>query len=58
MQSGRGVGGHYSNPPFGITDIVFADGWHATEVPSLIVNMHAGNQSQSLRSLLEKSLIQ
>jgi hypothetical protein len=58
MQSEREVHGHYSNPPFGITDIVFPDGWHGTEIPSLIVNMDVGNQSQSLRSLLEKSLIQ
>ena len=42
MQSKREVSGHHSNP-----DIVFPDGWHGTEIPSLIgliVNMHPGTR--------------
>ena len=27
----KDVSGHYSNPQFGITDIVFPDGWHGRE---------------------------
>jgi hypothetical protein len=47
MQSEREVSGHHSNPRFGLTDIVFPDGWHGTEIPSLIgliVNMHPGTR--------------
>jgi hypothetical protein len=47
MQSKREVSGHHSNPRFGLTDIVFPDGWHGTEIPSLIgliVNMHPGTR--------------
>lgn len=44
------VSGHYSNPQFGITDIVFPDGWHGREIPStagLIVIMHPGVENRS-----------
>ncbi len=47
----KDVSGHYSNPQFGITDIVFPDGWHGRELPpivGLIVIMHPGNESGSL----------
>jgi hypothetical protein len=30
----KDVSGHYSNPEFGIVDIVFPDGWHGSEIPS------------------------
>ena len=33
----KDVSGHYSNSQFGITDIVFPDGWHGTEAPLLLV---------------------
>lgn len=47
------VSGHYSNPQFGITDIIFPDGWHGSEMPPIVglsVIMHPGserNQSSS-----------
>ncbi len=44
------VSGHYTNPQFGITDIVFPDGWHGREIPStggLIVIMHPGVENRS-----------
>ena len=47
----KDVSGHYSNSQFGITDIVFPDGWHGTEASSiagLTVMMHPGNESGSL----------
>ena len=37
------------NPQFGITDIVFPQGWHGTDIPcpiGLIVSMHASNHSK------------
>jgi hypothetical protein len=46
----KDVSGHYSNPQFGITDIVFPDGWHGRELPPIIgltVIMHPGNESKS-----------
>lgn len=47
----KDVNGHYSNPQFGIRDIVFPDGWHGRELPpivGLMVIMHPGNESGSL----------
>lgn len=47
----KDVSGHYSNPQFGITDIVFPEGWHGRELPpivGLMVIMHPGNESGSL----------
>jgi hypothetical protein len=47
------VSGHYTNPQFGITDIVFPDGWHGSQMPPIVgltVIMHPGgerNQSSS-----------
>ena len=44
----KDVSGHYSNSQFGITDIVFPDGSHEHEAPSiagLTVMMHPGNES-------------
>jgi hypothetical protein len=46
----KDVSGHYSNPQFGITDVVFPDGWHGRELPPIVgltVIMHPGNESQS-----------
>jgi hypothetical protein len=57
LGSQKQVSGHYSNPQFGITDIVFPDGWHGSELPPIIgltVIMHPGsenNQSSSSSSL-------
>jgi hypothetical protein len=48
------VSGHYGNPQFGITDIVFPDGWHGSELPPLVgltVIMHQGSENQSSSSL-------
>ncbi len=51
------VSGHYSNPQFGITDIIFPDGWSGMEIPPILglsVIMHPGserNQSSSLFSM-------
>jgi hypothetical protein len=49
LQSEKNASGRYSNPQFGITDIVFPQGWNGTHIPSLIgliVFMHAGNQRE------------
>jgi hypothetical protein len=46
----KDVSGHYNNPQFGITDIVFPDGWHGRELPPIIgltVIMHPGNENES-----------
>ena len=62
LGSQKQVSGHYSNPQFGITDIVFPDGWSGREMPPILglsVIMHPGserNQSQS-SSLLGMSSI-
>lgn len=48
------VSGHYSNPQFGITDIVFPDGWLGSELPPLVgltVIMHQGSENQSSSTL-------
>ena len=48
------VSGHYSNPQFGITDIVFPDSWHGSELPPLVgltVIMHQESENRSLSSL-------
>jgi hypothetical protein len=48
------VSGHYSNPQFGITDIVFPDGWHGSELPPIVgltVITHPGTENQSSSSL-------
>jgi len=48
------VSGHYSNPQFGITDIVFPDGWHGSELPPIVgltVITHPGSENQSSSSL-------
>jgi hypothetical protein len=45
------ISGHYSNPTFGITDIVFPEGWHGRELPPIVgltVIMHPGNESGSI----------
>ena len=51
------VSGHYSNPQFGITDIIFPDGWHGSEMPPIVgltIIMHPGNEAnQSSSSLLD-----
>jgi hypothetical protein len=50
LKTQKDVSGHYSNPQFGITDVVFPDGWHGRELPPIIgltVIMHPGNESQS-----------
>src|SRR5919198_6735439 len=44
------VSGHYSNPQFGITDIIFPDGWSGREMPPILglsVIMHPGSENQS-----------
>jgi hypothetical protein len=43
------VSGHYNNTQFGITDILFPDGWHGREVAAgaLTVIMHPGKDNQS-----------
>ena len=44
------VSGHYSNPQFGIAEIVFPDGWHGREMPPILglsVIMHPGSENQS-----------
>ena len=53
----KDVSGHYSNPAFGIEDIVFPDGWHGRAIETgfgLLVNMHPGNE---LRTKNKKSRI-
>ena len=47
----RDISGHYNNPTFGITDIVFPEGWHGRELPPIVgltVIMHPGNESGSI----------
>src|SRR5919199_3161189 len=47
------VSGHYSNPQFGITDIVFPDGWHGSELPPIVgltVIMHPGSENNQSSS--------
>jgi hypothetical protein len=49
------VSGHYSNPQFGITDIIFPDGWSGIEIPPILglsVIMHPGSENQSQSSSL------
>ncbi|HZA07314.1 MAG TPA: hypothetical protein VE619_06385 [Nitrososphaeraceae archaeon] len=44
------VSGHYSNPQFGIADIVFPYGWSGREMPPILglsVIMHPGTENQS-----------
>jgi hypothetical protein len=44
----KDISGHYSNPQFGITDIVFPVGWHGISIPTyigLLITMSPGNQS-------------
>jgi hypothetical protein len=36
LGSQKEVSGHYSNRQFGITDIVFPDGWHGSELPAIV----------------------
>ena len=41
------VSGHYSNPQFGIADIVFPDGWSGREIQPILglsVIMHPGSK--------------
>src|SRR5919197_2742236 len=54
------VSGHYSNPQFGITDIIFPDGWSGREMPPILglsVIMHQGSENQSQSSLFGMSSI-
>ena len=54
LVSQKQVSGHYSNPQFGITDIVFPDGWQGSELPPIVgltVIMHPGSENQSMSSL-------
>jgi len=49
------VSGHYNNSQFGITDIVFPDGWSGREMPPILglsVIMHQGSENQSQSSPL------
>ncbi|HET7390689.1 MAG TPA: hypothetical protein VFJ51_07685 [Nitrososphaeraceae archaeon] len=49
LKPGKDVSGHYSNPQFGIVDIVFPVGLHGRELPPIIgltVIMHPGNESK------------
>ena len=49
------VSGHYNNSQFGITDIVFPDGWSGREMPPILglsVIMHPGSENQSQSSSL------
>jgi hypothetical protein len=49
------VSGHYSNPQFGITDIIFPDGWSGMEIPPILglsIIMHPGSENQSQPSSL------
>src|SRR5438093_12881366 len=51
----KDVSGHYSNPQFGITDIVFPDGWHGRELPPIVgltVIMHPGDENKSSLGVL------
>ena len=50
----KDISGHYSNPQFGITGIVFPEGWHGTAIPTpfdLLITMHPGNQSDFFNNL-------
>jgi hypothetical protein len=50
----KDVSGHYSNPAFGIEDIVFPEGWHGRQIPTgigLIASVRPGNQSGDLGDL-------
>ena len=54
---GNDINGHYSNPNFGIDDVVFPGGWHGRAIETefgLLVNMHPGNESQYLHNLLNR----
>jgi hypothetical protein len=54
------VSGHYSNPRFGITDIVFPDGWSGREMPPILglsVIMHPGSEGNQSSSLFGMSSI-
>lgn len=54
---GKDINGHYSNPNFGIDDVVFPSGWHGRAIETefgLLVNMHPGNESQYLHNLLNR----
>jgi hypothetical protein len=54
------VSGHYSNPQFGIADIVFPEGWSGREMPPILglsVIMHPGSENQSSSSLFGMSSI-
>lgn len=53
----KDISGHYSNPTFGIDDVVFPGGWHGRAIETefgLLVNVHPGNESQYLRNLLNR----
>ena len=53
----KDISGHYSNPNFGIEDIIFPDGWHGRAIETgfgLLVNMHPGNESQFLSNLFSR----
>ena len=46
----KDISGHYSNPQFGIVDIVFPDSWHGRELPPIVgltVIMHPGIDNKS-----------
>ncbi len=50
----KDVNGHYSNPAFGIEDIVFPEGWHGRQIPTgigLIASVRPGNQSGDVGDL-------
>ena len=52
------VSGHYSNSQFGITDIVFPDGWHGRELPPIVgltVLVHSGSEKNESSSLFGMS---
>ena len=34
----KDVSGHYSNPAFGIEDIVFPEGWHGRQILELVLS--------------------
>src|SRR5919197_4228484 len=54
------VSGHYSNPQFGIADIIFPDGWSGREMPPILglsVIMHPGSENQSQSTLFGMSSI-
>lgn len=54
------VSGHYNNSQFGITDIVFPDGWSGREIPPILglsVIMHPGGENNQSSSLFGMSSI-